>query len=84
MYNQKKDVINVNDSSEDEEIVNLKNVRKIERNIKLFASFAYYKLKENFTTIDKRIIFGTVSNNPHSLEKELLESEISTKMKLMH
>jgi len=77
-------VINVNESSEDEEFVNLKNVRKIERNIRLFAAFAYYKMKESLTTIDKRIIFGTVSNNPHSLEKELLESEISSKMKLMH
>ncbi|CDW90417.1 UNKNOWN [Stylonychia lemnae] len=84
LYNQKKDVINMNESSEDEELMNLRNVRKITRNIKLFAAFAYYKLKDSLTTTDKRIIMGTVSNNPHFLDKEILESEINNKMKLMH
>ncbi|CDW81502.1 UNKNOWN [Stylonychia lemnae] len=83
LYNQKKDVIHVNESSEDEELLNLKNVRKIQRNIKLFSAFAYYKIKDQLTTIDKRIIMGTISNNPHFLDKELLESAISQKIKLM-
>eukprot|EP00347_Sterkiella_histriomuscorum_P012024 403370182 len=86
LYNQKKDVIHVDQSSDDDDIVqNLQNVRsRMQRNIKLFSAFAYYKRKKDLTEIDKRIIMGTVSNNPHFFNKDELEKKISNKIKLMN
>eukprot|EP00347_Sterkiella_histriomuscorum_P007518 403348613 len=83
LYNQKKDVIHVDSSSDDDNIApDLKNVRnRIQSNIKLFSAFDYYKSKREFSEIDKRIIMGTVSNNPSFFNKDELEKNISHKIK---
>jgi hypothetical protein len=62
-------VIAEHDSSDEEE-EKTSEIKKLQREIKLYSAFDYYKNKEKLNTIDKRIIMGTISKDPHCFVKD--------------